>query len=758
MVTISCNQQDNKVTSTNSQSINNSSFVQNKKLVANSQAEIKLHGKEVTLCGLKFDEVHASSRASEFYIAPVTISPTKLIYSFSIPGNISASSVTAKSKQVLVDTKSFTLNNPVLPHIPLLPLDKNPQICKNVIKYHKAFKKNFSSMTNNFQRSNIINISGAGKGSVLTLKPDLQSVVNLKGEQLEVTSNKLKKIRGGGAPIVPSVSIIIYDDLYSKEVAQMATLYSKQGHNVLKLPLSQLPGLNANGAIPEECLGARERECYHTWADTINDVSPLSVPGLKGFFSQYPLSHQYSKVSYIPGLIRAFIRTEKKKHRVNGVFLIGNDDYLAPFYTFRKRHSFDQAGLYNQNRKLATNIFYAIPDPIMEPQTTAHYEQVSASIWSCINGSGVVTLRPWCLSGEDRHWPQPPLTAYGFAPQTALSRVMNIAGHNSDSQQFHANNYTDLELEDVIPIGRLYTRYDKKGRKDPIVAEYVKKIIRWHKSLPNLNTAIASHGGFQSWVHTNGELDQFQATFGQAAKIYASEMFINSSKCQGRCTYKSGPGIINDLNNYDNRSAFHFTAHGSTNGFQLTYGGPNAEVPAKSRVAAHRNTSMGIDIHPTKTTATPGENLHAFENGTLFGVIFANSCLLSDTQHLENDISERLKQYYGDIDHRSVSEHILLMPNGGAVNLFVNNDVGWGGSDSHYNAKFMQKLKMAGDDCADIGEAVRLTWFDMLKGDTDGAGYYQMMNRQLLGSPFNKIKKRSPACDGITLNEESSNE
>jgi hypothetical protein len=97
------------------------------------------------------------------------------------------------------------------------------------------------------------------------------------------------------------------------------------------------------------------------------------------------------------------------------------------------------------------------------------------------------------------------------------------------------------------------------------------------------------------------------------------------------------------------------------------------------------------------------------------------------------------------------------MKNGGAVNLFLNNDVGWGGSDSHYNAKFMQKLKIASDTCGDIGEAVRMTWFDMLSNNRDGAGYYQLMNRQLLGSPFNKIKKRSPACDGVTF-EENSNE
>jgi hypothetical protein len=722
----------------------------------------KINVHTVSLCGKTFDDVSAAVNSSNFYIAAKSITHSKLVYKFSIPGSVSVSSVKAKSAEVQIDTKSIAVENPVVPGIPLLPLDENPQICKNVIDYHKAFTNNFASITSTFNSSAVLNVSGTGKGVRLTLKPDLAGSVKAKGAELENFTNNLisqkRPLKGGGKPINNAVSIIIYDDLYANEVAAMAAIYTNQGHNMLLLPLSQLPGLNANGAVPVECAGVRERECYHTWADTISDVSPLAVPGLKGFFSQTPLNQIYNKVSYIPGLVRAYIRGEKKKHEIRGVFLIGNDDYMAPFFTYRERYMHpSQSGMYKNNRKLATNIFYAVPDAPMEPQTTAHSTITSASIWSCANGAGEVNLRPWCLDNESRHWPTPALSAYGWTPVSAHSRAMNFTGYSNDSAQFSHNAHTGLELKDVIPIGRLYTRYDKKGVKDPTVAEYVKKISRWHKSLPNLNTAIAVHGGAESWIHTQGELDSFQATFGQSAKIYASEMHVGNSKCIGRCEYKSGPEIIGSFNNPINRAAYHFTAHGSNWGHQLTHGGAAGEIAAKEYVPTFRNINMGSDIHATKTTATAGESIIAMENGTLFGVIFANSCFVSDIQYLENDISDRMKAYYGDVDHRSYAEHVLKMKNGGAVNLFLNNDVGWGGDDSHYNAKFMQKLKIASDTCGDIGEAVRMTWFDMLSNNRDGAGYYQLMNRQLLGSPFNKIKKRSPACDGVTF-EENSNE
>jgi hypothetical protein len=721
-------------------------------------SSVELERTTVKLCGVTFDSVTAKSSHPSFYIDQKSIKDPRLEFNYSVPGNISVNKLAKADVNIDVDPAVVQIENPFFPEIPLLPLDRHPEICVAVKKYHAAFSKNFSKIMAS-AGSNVLNVVARSGVLEVALKGDLTNRFKTESAKFEAFHNRISTERSRplyNDPHNAPVSLIIFDDLYMTEVFRLRNIYRAAGHNVRLLPLSKLPGLDADGEVPAECQGAYLRECYHFWGDPIDDVSQLAVPGLKGFFRQRPLSSKYGKVSYIPGLIRAYIRSINNSNGLKGVLLVGNDDHIAPFYTHQARYLSSAAGLYFK-RKLATDIFYALPYPVLVPLQAPHYEDTSSWVWTCVNASGVTALRTWCKEDETRHWPTPPLLAYGFAPVTPHSRVMKINGSNSIYDQFSARFFPNLELSKIVPVGRIYTRDDHNGDKDPAVEIYVNNSMRWHKSLPSMNTAIASHGGGDDYAYQISEVNQFERTFGTESKIYASEHFINSYKCNGRCEYIDGRTLMESFDENVNRSVFLFTAHGSVHGFQLPYGGANGENKVNANVWGSRNASMGWIIHPFRTGAPEVPTLESMENGTLFGTVVANSCDINDFQTLENEIHPRLTKEFGDIDQRPIGQQILQVPNGGAVNAFVNVDVGWAWSDSEYNAKFMQKMQIAHNSCADVGEAARLTWYDMLTGNTSGAGVFQLMNRQLLGSPFNPIA-RKPAHCAKKLNQDLSNE
>ena len=270
------------------------------------------------------------------------------------------------------------------------------------------------------------------------------------------------------------------------------------------------------------------------------------------------------------------------------------------------------------------------------------------------------------------------------------------------------------------------------------------KVRRWHSELPSLKgTSIGSHGGTtaDTWIFTQDDNDTFQSVYGTDSKIYASEFFVPLAKCS-MCEYQTGSVVLGRVAS-QNRTSMMITAHGGALAAQApyangdiasTYTGENAyryELSELRRIAYRSPAFASV-----KTVR---------DGGHLIGHVFANSCSTSN-YNLDNGLHEEFKKVDPTANQRSFAEQWLSLPNSGALNTFMNSDVGFGGADNDYNVKFMNKIQQSWDNCGTIGDAYRMVISDMVKGDTGGAWDWQLYNRQMLGSPMNAIAAPPKHC------------
>lgn len=566
--------------------------------------EVNFAASTQKVCGLSFDRIELKSSHPDYLITARWIGHRDLPFKFPVPDSIM--SIGNEDRSILLragKTRDIMPKNPLFPDIPILPEERQEELCPLLKNYHTNFFR-----------------------VLATMKLDTESV-KLNNGILEVNnavsylSRKTQPIDLNDYVEYAYDSLIIYDELYHSEVLDIARVHRRSGFNPKLMKLSKLPGLDARGEIPEECSGDYLRECYHFWEDHLEGVSPEAVGSMEGFFKQSEEGEKYERISYIPGLIKAFIRAEKKKVALKGVFLIGNSHLIGPFYTVDQNSQLPQS-------KLNSDIFYMLPDIKIGPNGKTHFEK------------------------------RPPMESY-----TPVGRVMSISdlpnsSHSSIAASDQVKNY---QLSDIIPVGRLVTKNDLERKKDPIVSNYAKKIHRWHEHLPSLekNSLFKVSGPSMAWTFLEQDLQQFLSSFGE--------------------------NILSTPKEEKNRVAFLMAGHGSY---------------------------LEKDM----------------EDGTLFGMAITNRT------GNQKDLGERL----------------LQTPNGGAINTFMNSDVGYGGSDNYYNIKFMSKMKAAHNSCGSIGEALRQTVYDMLKRKTDGAGNWQLVNRQFQGSPLNLIAKQPTECGKIS--------
>jgi len=154
-------------------------------------------------------------------------------------------------------------------------------------------------------------------------------------------------------------------------------------------------------------------------------------------------------------------------------------------------------------------------------------------------------------------------------------------------------------------------------------------------------------------------------------------------------------------------------------------------------------------IHKKRLNSPQDNTIKAFDDSQiLVGHIFANSCTLSSYE-LDEELSFLVMKGEDSSTPRSFAENLVALKSGGAVNTYLNNDVGWGGSDSRYNAKFSRQVGISWDKCERIGEAVKRTVFENLKSGSLG---WQILNRVFLGSPVNTIARLPAKC--IVIEEE----
>lgn len=706
-------------------------------------AQVKTH----QVCERSFDSVSFISSDARFAVETKTVKKAGKKFGYVWPKKIvrtTQQDLTRISKSTT--PKSVKLNNPPMPVLPIIPLDAPAKVkadfCKSVQDYHKSFEGSSA-----LQRD---------KGDGIPTDPiDIGPLDPIDPvDPVDPTPVETPK-----PDFTQKAFLIFYTDQYANEVSTISAIYRNLGFIVQAMAVSQIPGINTS-KIPAECAGDYFVECYHdTSKRTSSTITRMGVGSLKGFYT-VPTSTRESTTStlvpYIPGLIRAEIRKQKKLKPLAGVLLVGNSEKLASFYYPMLHYGEDNSDPVNRPPAMMnTDLFYIVPSPPLELAPEIHHNRPTVFKWTCRNTvTGEIKMKTYCEQIDERYWsPVTPLADHRWEPRIPSSRVFRFKNVWSISGNPIFANYTE---DDVVPVGRIVTHHDQ-STKDPIVARYAQKIARWHNELPPFQgSSIASYGGRDedTWTFIDSDVSQFATTFGATSKQYASQYFVPLATCQGKCTFKGAADIFAELAS-SNHTSFYMTGHGGhmlnqspyPTGYNLNDPALNFSSESYYKLLGHDiQVKLGKQAYPISSTVKP------LINRGLIGHVVANSCDLSNI-NLDRGWDNSIRQIKADANQRSLAEQFIQVENGGAMNTFLNSDVGYGYIDDRYNQKFMINSEKANTRCGTIGDALRLTVLDMLKGDTYNAGDWQLLNRQFLGSPINRIARLPSKCMGIILDE-----
>lgn len=707
---------------------------------------LQLETQVIQYCGLNFDSLEVSSSHPGVLVYQKMVTNKKLPFAYPVPAAIgvthpSTATVLSKAKRTAVDlvVNQIQLKNPIFPSIPILPQENEKEVCPKLVKYHQQFQKIMKA--GQIRSSKILNLN---RGLATLNLPELS-------KQIIAESSKVEKLAQQSIPPVSPREVnflIFYDDEYESDVEKLSNAHDQLGYKPMMLKISQLPGYQANDPIPAECAGEYLSECYHVYGAPTVGVSQNAVAATKGIVNHLPISQGYSKLPYVPGLIRAATRAYQKQFNLKGILLVGNPEKIPGFYTIMDAHgsfpySYEHEEENNFN-KLHTDLYYMIPELVLKPNGKFSHEVINPGLWMCQNGAtGVRTYRYWCNNDEARAWPNPPLSVLKWSASAAGSRVLQMKNSEWSAAVLGEEDLQNIQLNDIIPVGRIVTHENLTGVHDEVVNNYAKKMLRWNHELPSMTgNSIQSNGGStgDSWIFLDADLTQFRATYGNNSAIYSSEFFVSIPKCQGFCQYKSAELIQEELR-AKNRVAFHLNGHGGHVAVQGPYANGNIFSGFTSEYywGSNQYNQLVLTKYPETNTIKP------LENGGLVGHIFANSCSLSNF-NLENSWNKMMHNRDPQHNVKSIGEQWLDIKNGGAMNVYTNSDVGWGYSDNNYNVKFMSKVALAHSQCGTIGDAVKLTVYDMIQGLQGGAGDWQVVNRQFLGSPANRIARLPYHC------------
>lgn len=653
----------------------------------------------------------------------------------------------------VVATVSGDALYPLMPDVPILPASEQEKVCPLVKAYASQFA-NLKSAVSAFHNSKIFQIMPTSNAVQLKLKVNYQNEITSVTNNTQLKTATLKTLIStqyvNARTVAPKPApiydfIIIYQKGYESDVLDLATFYQNRNIRTKMIELSQLPGYNPNGPIPFECNGEFLNECYHFWGDPVSGVSQLAVASLPGFVSGATAFSPYSKLSYVPGLIRAYLRAMKKNHPLRGVLLVGSPQKIPPYNSETTQYYYDgipwlTSGGQAPAMKLFTDLYYMVPTvPVVVDNTSLAHQIISPSIWSCTSSSGV-RMDYWCNSNEWRFWSTPALIAYRNPPHVPHGKIFSLKYGINDAF-WDSSNYSD-----VLPVGRIVTQDKFFGGHDEVVKNYVEKLQRWYRELPSINNgSINSNGGStsDSWIFTKTDIDQFITTFGSNSKIYASEFFVSGYQCDGRCTFKRAEEIMSVMGE-KNISALMLNGHGGHIAVQGPYGNGNNSSTYLNEGSTHFDDGIRL-VHETFPTTPTLKQIES--QGKLVGIVFANSCSPSDYL-LANQMHYLFKTQFPTANERSWAEQWLAMEDAGALNTFLNGNVGWGGSDNSYNVEFMKRIKSSWQSCGTLGDAQRLLILDGLRGGS-GIGSWQVYNRHFLGSPLNHIARLPWQCNTV---------
>lgn len=714
-------------------------------------ANVVITAKVVTLCGRNFLNYELTAAPTGVGLAKRAVRVGGLALPAHVPLNLLKEN---PALDIVAEVRTGTAL-PIMPDIPILRLSEESKLCPLVQNYADGFSNARSSLIN-AHISNVFQLRTSGTALAVSMKTGYQAAVTQLSQQAATREQALKtsistqyqqkqQQQNQRSKKEPAYDfLIVYQDGYNYEANDLVSFYAQIGINALATELRDLPGYDANDPEPADCSGEFLHECYHFWGDPAPGISQLAVPSLPGYVAQTRAFEAYTKVSFIPGLIRAYIRSLKKTNPLRGVLLIGSPQNIPPYATAHQAFYYDgfpwAPDKEFPSMKLFTDLYFSLPNvPLVVKNTTLAHNIMTPNIWSCTGPSGI-RLDYFCNSNEWRYWSTPPLIAYRNPAHVPQGKVYSLKYGYYDSY------WSTIGYNDVVPVGRIITQDRLNKSHDPVVARYVQKLKRWYHEMPSMkNNSINSNAGSTNdfWIYSKDDIDQFQSTFGPNSKIYASEFFVSSDKCAGRCVYLNGEGIMTQMGQ-KNMAAFFLNGHGGHIAIQAPYGNGNVGSSFLSESSVSMDDGLRLVLHEY-----PGESTirQAQETRRLIGVIFANSCEPSDYR-LPGEMHYINKAVYPSSDGRSWAEQWLAMDDGGAVNTLLNGDVGWGGTDNNFNVSFMKHLKSAWSACGTIGDAYRKMILDGLRDGGMGLiGEWQILNRHLLGSPINHFARLPRQCN-----------
>jgi hypothetical protein len=715
-------------------------FFFNAKFVAKN-GNVVIEPKTIQLCNRNFTNFELVNAPPGVQLAKRALSVKGMALPALVPVTIIKENPNLNVSAVMTGVSTY----PLMPDVPILPEKEQDKICPSVQKYADSFANNRSKILSAHQ-SNVFQLTNSGSSVGISLKNGYQAI--LTNNSL-VASAKIQALRSSVAqqyqkkPAPVYDFIIVYQNDYEAEVDQLVDFYGERKIRTKAVQVNQLPGYNSNSQVPLECEGEFLKECYHFWGDAYPGVSQLAVPSMPGYVQQTSALQKYEKVAFIPGLVRAYVRAMKKIHPIRGVLLVGSTHVLPPYNSAIMNYYYDGIPWIDETgiapaARLFTDLYYSVPSvPLIPSDLELTHHIMSPSMWSCTGPSGV-RMDYKCNSNEWRFWSTPPLSAYRIPPHTPQGKVFTLKYDFMD--QYWAN----VNYDDVVPFGRIVTQ-DKLFGKDPVVQNYIDKLRRWYRELPSMtNNSIASMAGStgDTWIYTKEDIDQFQTTFGTNSSIYASEFFVSSTKCAGRCVFKQAEDIMSKMGE-KNIAAFFLNGHGGHIAIQAPYGNGNASSTFLSEASSNLDDGLRLELfqHPTVTTIKQAET-----QGKLIGVIFANSCSPSDYL-IHSEWYKIVKNSFPNSNPRSWAEQWIAMEDAGAMNTFLNGSVGWGGSDNDYNVAYMKRVKQSWSSCGTIGDAQRLLILDGLRdGYMAQVGSWQLYNRHFLGSPLNHVARLPASC------------
>lgn len=690
----------------------------------------------VTVCKMKFDQINVKSNDSRFSVENRIVKHKNLIFGYSFPYQVVANDFNAKQSEVaqLNFPETVKIKNPPLPDFPISSMDasvlEKNQVCQNLVKYRSQYLKNVRTL--NFDLKKAINWETSVESAIEKNQNLRESLLN----KTEPGSNLNRE--------APPTVFIVYQDQYAGSISSFEKLYQQMGLRTRSVAVSQLPGYDANGPIPENCNGTFLKECYHFWGDTVlGTKSPYMVPTLKGFHQQTKALEKYEKISYIPGLIRAETRRVMKETPLKAILLIGNPKVLSSFYRSELNNG-TSGYFYNFNTSTNhTDIFYSIPKANLVTPEKIHSLGNGPALFKCKNNStNAIRFGYFCESYETKIFEDParPLDSFRFQSFSSESRILDI----DPSQTFGSQFMKNLSDNDFIPVGRIVTQDDLNGKNDPVVQNYIQKFSRWLIEAPrSLSDSIMMSGGNDNYIIYPSDISKFKSTYGPNVSIYASPVQAASSNCAGQCTVKEPSEVLNDMT-AKNLVSLYTLGHGGHARIQFVTAG-NGQFTSfdVDNSIVYNNATQGIISFPDYTLASYEKNQ------TLVGHVVANSCGISNfDNYKDSNFNLLVKQRYPNANQISYGERFINLKNAGALVTHLNSDVGWAMSDNFYNERIMNFTKLAYDNCGDMSDALRLNLKDAFQNGTYLT--FQVFNRHTMGSPVMPIAKKPRQCYSIS--------